>query len=218
MVVLSGDRIGAPLENVGSVSMGDAAAYENGRKIAEVKGSLYSYCAAGKDEALCRRFVASPERFSEKKGPLAISYESCRIVNNTNPSALIRGPCVSSVEVNGNKYYQDLQNDVVVYQPGSDEVYSRTGDIIHRALLKLQTPEGNVYVLTWGDNNPIMDVQVYDYASGMGNRPVETQRTKGRIVFTIPYLGYLKLAISPVAIMTPEGCDRHYAKWDDWKN
>ena len=102
---------------------------------------------------------------------------------------------------------------MVVYQPQAGEYYARVGDIIHRAFIRLRS-DGREYVLTKGDNNPIFDVQVYDEKSGEGNRPVEVERTKGRILFTVPYIGYLKLFISPSAIMTPEGCDRHYSKYD----
>ncbi|VVC01293.1 Uncharacterised protein [uncultured archaeon] len=114
--------------------------------------------------------------------------------------------------MNGRRYETNLSNDVAVYQPEKDEYYSLVGDIIHRAFIKLQAGS-QTYFLTKGDNNPIFDIQVYDEKTGKGNRPVEIARLKGRVLATIPVIGYLKLFISPGAIMTPEGCDRYYAKY-----
>ncbi len=142
------------------------------------------------------------------------AYEKCGIVMDKGRGT-VYGPCVSYLEVNGKRYGTNLSNDVVVYQPVKGEYYSRVGDIIHRAYILLKNKEdGKTYFLTKGDNNPIFDIQVYDENIGEGNAPVELARSKGRILATIPYLGYFKLFISPAAIPTPDGCDRHHAKWD----
>ena len=94
------------------------------------------------------------------------------------------------------RHYENLSNDVVVYQPLPTDYYARTGDIIHRVFLKLKTADGKEYVLTKGDNNPILDLQVYDYTRNLGNRPIPQDRVRGRVVMRIPYLGYFKLFIS----------------------
>jgi len=215
MVVLSGDRVQAPQEEVASLSgIGQAKVYENGALVATVNGSMYAYCAAKQQTPLCKRFISSPEGFVEKHGALSIGYEKCEIVMDKTREKLY-GPCAEWLEVNGNRYYTNLSNDVVVYQPNKREYYSRVGDIIHRAYIRLKNAEdGKTYFLTKGENNPIFDIQVYDDASGQGNAPVEVSRSKGRILVSVPYLGYFKLFISPAAIVTPEGCDRHYTKWD----
>ncbi len=213
MVVLRGDRVAAPLEQVSSLAgLGTALVYENGSLDGSVPGSLYSYCAARQSAPMCSRFISSPQDFEEKNGPLTFGYAQCEILF---PKTMARqnGPCVSWLEVNGRKYYENLSNDIVVYQPEKDEYYSRVGDIIHRAFIRLRIPGGQVYFLTKGDNNPIFDVQVYDEKSNQGNRPVEVERSKGRIILSLPYVGYLKLFISPSAIPTPEGCDRYFAKY-----
>jgi len=215
MVVLSGDRVSAPTEGVATIAgISRAQVYENGAPVADVNGSIYSYCATRQQTALCQRFISSPESFTEKHGALAFAYEKCGIVMDGGRETAY-GPCVSYLEVNGNRYYENLSNDIVVYQPNKGEYYARVGDIIHRAYILLKNNEdGKTYFLTKGDNNPIFDIQVYDEASGQGNAPVEISRSKGRILVSVPYLGYFKLFISPAAIVTPEGCDRHYAKWD----
>lgn len=215
MVVLSGDRVQAALEEVSTLAnISRAQVYESGAKVADVNGSIYSYCATRQDSALCQRFISSPEKFTERHGALTFAYEKCGIVLDKTHET-VYGPCVSYLEVNGRQYYTNLSNDVVVYQPNAGEYYARVGDIIHRAYILLKDDEdGKTYFLTKGDNNPIFDIQVYDAASGQGNAPVEISRSKGRILVAVPYLGYFKLFISPAAIPTPEGCDRHYAKWD----
>ncbi len=215
MVVLSGDRVQAQQEEVASLAgISRAQVYENGAFVADVNGSMYTYCATRQSAPACQRFISSPGAFTEKHGELLFAYEKCGIVMDKGRGTVF-GPCVSYLEVNGRRYGTNLSNDVVVYQPGKNEYYSRVGDIIHRAYIRLHSADdGKTYFLTKGDNNPIFDIQVYDEASGQGNAPVELQRSKGRILVSVPYLGYFKLFISPAAIPTPEGCDRHYAKWD----
>jgi signal peptidase I len=215
MVVLSGDRLQAPQEEVASLSgIWRAQVYENGAKALEADGSIYSYCATRQASALCQRFIASPDDFTERHGELTFGYGKCGIVMDRG-RATTYGPCVSWLEVNGRRYYENLSNDVVVYQPQKGEYYARVGDIIHRAFILLKNREdGKTYFLTRGDNNPIFDVQVYEEKLGEGNAPVELARSKGRILLSVPYLGYFKLFISPSAIPTPDGCDRHYEKWD----
>ena len=214
MVILQGGQITAPHENISSVQGLEAAqVYQNGKFVSVVNGSIYSYCSLHGSDGICASFISSPANFTEKHGGLTFGYERCEIVY---PKTGMRqfGPCVSWLEVNNNRYYENLNNSIVVYQPGKDEYYSRVGDIIHRAFILLTaSDDGKTYFLTKGDNNPIFDMQVYDEASGTGNRPVEVSRSKGRVILQIPYLGYLKLFISPSAIPTPDGCDRQYAKW-----
>lgn len=213
MVVLSGDRLQAPLEEISTLDgIGTAQVYLDGNMFATVKGSLYSYCAQNKGMPACNSFVTEPERYTEKAGELSFGYGRCEIAYPKSGERQY-GPCVTWLQVNGKKYYTDLQNDIGVYQPDKDEYYSRVGDIIHRVYIKLKA--GNQeYFLTKGDNNPIFDVQVYDEKTGMGNRPVETSRAKGRVLLTVPVIGYLKLFISPAGILTPEGCDHYYAVYD----
>src|SRR3989338_8127565 len=212
MVVLSGDRLSAPLEEIKSLEgIGTAEVYEDGNRVATVPGSIYSYCAQRQGSQMCNSFVTNPSSYTEKHGELAIGYEKCGIIYPKTGQKQ-SGPCVSYLEVNGRQYQTNLANDIGVYQPNPGEYYSRVGDIIHRAFIKLKVGS-QVYFLTKGDNNPIFDIQVYDEKTGTGNRPVEIERSRGRVLFTIPIVGYLKLFISPGAILTPEGCDRYYEKF-----
>ncbi|MCX8175329.1 MAG: hypothetical protein N3E51_03935 [Candidatus Micrarchaeota archaeon] len=209
MVVLAGGEIRAPQETVGSLEgMEHAKVYREGKPVATVKGSLYSHCAQRAADTLCSEFVRNPSAFTERKGEFEFGYAKCEIVSKSG--ARQYGPCVVWLAVNGRRYYANFSNDVAVYAPRPDEYYSRVGDIIHRVFMKVES-NGSIYLLTKGDNNPVFDIQVYDERTGAGNRPVEIERSKGKVIFSIPYLGYFKLFISPSAIPTPEGCDRHYA-------
>ena len=213
MVVLSGDRLQSPLEEISTLEgIGTAQVYMDGSKIATVKGSLYSYCAQNKGMPICNSFVTEPGRYTEKAGELEFGYEKCEMLYPKTGERQ-HGPCVTWLEVNNKRYYANLQNDIGVYSPNKDEYYSRVGDIIHRVFIKLKVGS-QAYFLTKGDNNPIFDIQVYDEKTGMGNKPVEIERSKGRVLSVGPMIGYLKLFISPAGILTPDGCDRYYSVYE----
>ena len=214
MVILQGGQISAPHANISSIQdISSAKIYEDGNFVLDANGSMYSYCTMRRSDQLCDRFVSTPENFTEQHGDLTFGYGRCEIVYPKSGTRQT-GPCVTYLQANNVRYYDNLTNSVVVYQPEKDEYYSRVGDIIHRAYILLSSKDdGKTYFLTKGDNNPIFDIQVYDEASSTGNRPVEVARSKGRVILQIPYVGYLKLFISPSAIPTPDGCDRQYAKW-----
>lgn len=159
-----------------------------------VKGSIYSYCIYLRP-GICKQFVSEPQRFSEVRGPLTFHYSACSI--DIRNQGAISEPCVTSISFEGREYPINLKNDVMVYQPGKNEIYSLYGDIIHRAYFKITVKEtGNVYYLTKGDNNQVLDIQVYDYNRNMGNDPIPQNRVKGKLIANIPYLGYYKLLLS----------------------
>ena len=216
MVILSGDRVQAPQADIPAMpDLIEAQVFRNGVDVADVNGSFYAYCAQGGRDALplCQSFIANPAEYTEKHGPLTFGYGKCGVLY-PKTGAIDYGPCVEWLEAGGARYYENLSNDVVVYQPKKDEYYASVGDIIHRAFIRLRADDtGTVYFLTKGDNNPIFDIQAYDESTGSANRPVELARSKGRVLFTVPYIGYLKLFISPGAILTPNGCDRYYSKY-----
>ena len=157
----------------------------------KVNGSIYSYCSQHK-ENLCTLFVSNPEIFTEQKGPFTFNYGTCTRHDGT--IELIT-PCVTSVEYKGATYYTNLSHDTIVYGPPAGDLYSYTGDIIHRLFFKINVGE-ETYYLTKGDNNPTFDIQVYDYSVMLGNRAPSSSDYKGKILVQVPYLGYPKLFIS----------------------
>jgi len=172
---------------------GDSKFYANGQNYS-VKGSLYSYCAYIRPE-FCKEFVATPEKFPETKGSLTFHYSSCTM--DIKNKGKMTEPCVTSVEYKEKIYPVNTSNEIIVYQPDKNELYSLSGDIIHRAYFKIKIKEtGEYYYLTKGDNNPILDIQAYDYMLKMGNEPIYQKKIKGKMIFKVPLLGYYKLLIS----------------------
>ncbi|MFH0736995.1 MAG: hypothetical protein V1827_00365 [Candidatus Micrarchaeota archaeon] len=164
-----------------------------GENRASLEGSLFSYCVTDSKSDMCRAFVASPESFLEKKGPFTYRYERCGLAYSNGSQAYM--PCLKSVEFKGTQYLTNLSHDVIVYQPVSGDPYSAIGDIVHRAFFRIDA-DGKTYYLTRGDNNPILDLQVFDYRRAVGNHPVPQENTRGKVIARIPFLGYFKLFIS----------------------
>ncbi|MFP3950200.1 MAG: hypothetical protein ACLFUZ_03880 [Candidatus Micrarchaeia archaeon] len=181
---ISPDELSALQSTSVSVHAGSAGQFE-------LNGSLYSYCTQHKD-SICSLFAANPELFTEKRGPFTFNYGECMRVSE---QAALSTPCVKSVEFRGKTYYTNLSHDTVVYGPPSGDLYSYTGDIIHRLFFRVEC-EGETYYLTKGDNNPVFDIQAYEYSHMLGNRAPASANYKGRIFFRIPFLGYPKLFIS----------------------
>lgn len=173
--------------------LGPAEFSVNGTKYS-TKGSLYSYCIATRD-SFCKDFGANPSNYVEIRGPFTFHYSVCTI--DIKDKGKVSEPCVTSVSFKGNEYPIKLTNDVIVYQPDKTEIYSLYGDIIHRSYFKINVLDtGKTYYLTKGDNNQILDIQVYDYTLQKGNYPISQDKVKGKLLFKIPILGYYKLLLS----------------------
>ena len=94
----------------------------------------------------------------------------------------------------------DANNSVVVYGTVPGDLFRSYGDayIVHRVYAVLRT--GSTYfVLTKGDNNPGLDMQYSNY-------PASASSLQGIVVASIPYIGYLKLALSG-SFTEPTGCN-----------
>lgn len=106
----------------------------------------------------------------------------------------------TAVTINGTTFYNDRNNSIVVYQTIPSDYFYKLGDtyIVHRVYAVLDV-NGNYVVLTKGDNNPGLDIQY-------GNYPINLTYVQGKVVASIPYLGYLKLALSN-SFIEPAGCN-----------
>lgn len=197
MVLIQGAVINSFEQNISkqdldSLTSENAVAYSNNSNSGfAVKGSLYAYCSFNVNQ-VCLDFLKSPQNFYEMHGDLRFDYKTCDV---KTPYGIQKQPCVSSASYKNTKINLDSSKDILVFQPAKEDIYARSGDIIHRAQIKLNY-NGNYYYLTKGDNNPAFDVQVYDYLNSQGNLPVEGQRVKGKTLVRIPYLGYFKLFLS----------------------
>jgi signal peptidase I len=95
--------------------------------------------------------------------------------------------------MNGQDFFYDRSGPVVVY-------YSKSygEDIIHRAVFKFRAPDGD-FVLTYGDNNQAADQECNNAMILVDNcispSLVKVGSLKGKYLFHLPFLGYLKLII-----------------------
>jgi signal peptidase I len=196
LVLLHGGEVNAPavlMSDAEAMMIGKNATVQFGNRSIEVKGSMYAHCVLNRNDRTCAEFIATPEGFVEKNGPLEFRYSKCeRYFPGSGASNY--GPCVTSIYYNGEKVTSGKVGDTVVYAPKSGDLFARSGDIIHRVFLEIETPKTKYYVIK-GDNNPVADLQVYDSRFG-GNSIAEGKQLKGRVLFRIPMLGYFKLFLS----------------------
>jgi signal peptidase I len=154
---------------------------------------VYTYCQCHTQEAVCIAFRNNPGSFTEVAGPFAYHYAECDVEYKSGVKG--KGPCLEYVEFKGSRYYQNLSNDVIVYIPQKGDYYGGVGDIVHRAFFKINV-DGKRYYLTKGDNNPVMDHQnYYCPRPDVRNSPIPEENLRGKVIFRIPYLGYLKLFV-----------------------
>ena len=164
-----------------------------GNESKTIPGSIFPYCVAGMGSPMCAEFVKNPSSFVEKKGAFTYRYERCPLTFKNGTQAY--QPCLKSVEFGGVEYLTNHSNDVIIFQPPSYDYYSVIGDIVHRTFFRVNV-DGKYYYITRGDNNPFLDIQAYDYGSGMMNRPVPEDYLRGKVIGRLPLLGYFKLFIS----------------------
>lgn len=179
-----------------------------------VRGSLLGYCLQeGAADPRCQRFIADPGAFVETHGPLEMRYGYCRRdypKTGEEKTAI----CVTHTAFDGKPVPFDAGAELVVYSPKPAEYYGRSvgGEIVHRARLAVRASDG-LAILTKGDNNPVYDLQAYDPASEAVNEAVSPEQLKGRVIVRLPFLGNLKLFITPGALLSPaalSGCDSRF--------
>lgn len=179
-------------------SLTDDATVYYSNKSETIVGSIFAYCTQHVGGEMCSAFISNPESVIEQKGAFIYKYERCEL-NYSNGDRKTE-PCLKSVTFHEQEYLTNFSNDVLVYQPVSGDLFSLVGDIVHRAMFKIDITDvkgGNsTYYLTRGDNNPVLDLQIYEYSRSLGNHPVPDENLRGKVIFRVPYLGYFKLFIS----------------------
>lgn len=215
MVLLQGAAPDAPVvkiaENISAVAQ-KAKIYSPDGSF-DVDGSLYAYCVqSGANDAKCQRFVSSPDEYSEVHGPLEIMYGKCgRVWPKTGQTA--QTVCAIGAKIDGMPVMLGKTNDLIVYEARKGEAFGQR-DIIHRVAFIIEDAKGDRYYFTKGDNNAIYDFQVYDSGNRLGNSPIAQGQVKGKVIARLPYVGNLKLFITPAALVSPEtlsGCDSQFA-------
>jgi len=155
-------------------------------------GSLFNLCVQSVKTSICTDFVKNPQNYHESHGPITFNYGKCNIYVNDK---LYETPCVLSVGFKGKIFPMMIKRDIIAYRPKKSDIFSRVGDISHRVQLILKA-DNVTYYLTKGDNNEIFDLQMYDYNLKEGNSLINHSQLKGRVIYTIPYIGYYKLFLS----------------------
>ncbi|MBI5158781.1 hypothetical protein HY992_01535 [Candidatus Micrarchaeota archaeon] len=202
MVVLNGWNINAPEVNV----------TESEWKQITNSGALHFACGVCRNETANSPCLIDPRSNTKVEGDYPLEFE-CGSCENLNPSTKVKQTvaCTKSVTILGKKIEENLSNDVVVYTPLPSDVFSRSGDIIHRVFVKINV-EGKNYYLIKGDNNPGFDVQVVT-PTGDSNSPVAQERVIGKVMLRLPYIGYYKIFLAgitnPALLETPAGCDAY---------
>ena len=191
---LDGIELSMTQEELESLTDRAVVTYQN--NTFSVEGSVFSYCSYeavnNRTPDVCRTFIESPEDFVEEKGAFTYHYDKC-------PISFFEGggsyqPCVSNITFKGKNYLSNFSKDTIVYQPQPDDAYTM-GDIVHRVVFKVDV-DGKKYYLTRGDNNPMLDMQAYDYVRNVPNHPVPEENVRGKVIGRIPLLGYFKLFIT----------------------
>ena len=210
MVLVRGDEFNTYgtlyLDDVSDIGPEAVVTIGNVSKV--VNGSIDSFCMLNRDDPFCALYVTNPDKFVERHGQLEFHYGKCER-RNIKDGDMFYVPCVVSVKKVDTAqeiklYPHSDDGSIVVYQPNKGDLFSYVGDIVHRAVVKIKTKKG-IYYLTKGDNNQITDLQVY-YPGYGGNHLIPEDNIKGRIIFRIPIIGYVKLFLSAQLDM-PEQCD-----------
>jgi len=125
-----------------------------------------------------------------------IQYECGICSRRKADGTVVNVACTKAILIKGQRIEPDYSNDVVVYTPAQGDMFA--GETIHRVLARINV-DGRYYYLMKGDNNEQLDIQY-------GNSPVPQERIVGRVIFRMPYIGYLKLFLFGF-LTTPPGCD-----------
>jgi len=126
---------------------------------------------------------------------------TCGIRNVTfNNGTTMQEAYTTAITVLGTTIIGDMNNSVVVYKTIPQDSFYQEGDsyIVHRVYAVINA-SGNYYIMTKGDNNPGLDMQY-------GNYLIPFKDIEGKVIASVPYIGYLKLILSN-SFSQPTGCN-----------
>lgn len=145
---------------------------------------------------------------------LAYNFYRC-YVNQTNQSNLIKYNYsflkvmmgkntdyiaqISGIQIANTAIIENYSNPVIVYKPKPTDSFALSGDIIHRLYAAMKV-NNKYYLLTKGDNNPILDIEAF-------NSPINSTNVVGYVIADIPYIGYPSLLIK-LQSGVPLGCNQ----------
>ena len=126
---------------------------------------------------------------------------TCGTVNSRFSNGTIASEAsTTSITIGRETITGDKNNSIIVYETVPSDAFYTEGDlyIVHRAYAVLNV-QGSYYILTKGDNNPGLDIQYSNY-------PANLSYVEGKVIVSIPYIGYLKLLLSG-SLSQPAGCN-----------
>ena len=214
LLILKADQTDAPsiaLSKEDFDAITPAATVTHSGNSYSFNGSIFSYCVAHPTERLCVEFSNDASGFAEHHGKLEFAYGYCERIAKGSNSLVSREICVKEIKFGGQALIPT--QDIAVYEPHKGDLFSYSGDIVHRIVARFSYANETKYI-TKGDNNPIADMQVYDYSRSIGNSPFGSERVKGVVALKLPYLGFFKLALSsplnPSIALAVENCESYY--------
>lgn len=126
---------------------------------------------------------------------------TCGLVNvKMQNGTIVQEVATTAITINNYSITGDKNNSIIVYQTSPQDLFYKDGDsyIVHRVYALLDV-NGSYYSLTKGDNNAGLDIQYY-------NSPANLSQIQGKVIGSIPYIGYLKLILSN-NFVEPTGCN-----------
>ncbi len=93
----------------------------------------------------------------------------------------------SSISIANTTIVENYSNPIIVYSTTSHDLVPLE-DIIHRLYAAIRVG-GSYYLLTKGDNNPMLDIQ-------FGVYPTSSRDVVGYVLAHVPIIGYMKLLVS----------------------
>lgn len=155
---------------------------------------VYKGYSIGLYDSALNRIVSQGEQTG------AITY-TCGSRNVTfQNGTTMREAYTTAITIAGDTIIGDRNNSVIVYKTIPEDSFYQEGDayVVHR-IYAIINASGNYYVLTKGDNNPGLDMQY-------GNYPIKLSDIEGKVVASVPYIGYIKLILSN-SFSQPAGCN-----------
>lgn len=122
------------------------------------------------------------------------NYSIAKLASNDGNTSTLY---ISSITIGNTSITENYSNPVIVYRTTSQDYFE--GDIIHRAFAAIRVG-GNYYILTKGDNNPVLDIEDLNY-------PVNSSNVLGYVVADIPVIGYASLILKG-QIGSVAGCNQ----------
>lgn len=130
---------------------------------------------------------------SQQGNLIKYNYSVARLATIQGNASIVY---VSGITIGTTTVSENYSNPTIVYKTTKLDYF--TGDIIHRAFAAIKVGS-QYYLLTKGDNNPVLDIESLNY-------PVNQTDVIGYVIADVPYLGYPSLIIKG-QVGTVAGCN-----------